>query len=92
MHYIGMKKRQAIKDVDPIQLAFDMTDSNDDGHVTENEFASYCVNNMPSLHMSYNIWVEAFRKVMHTVDANGNGTLEVDGKYCYRFHRKLLDL
>ena len=92
MHYTGMKKRQATRDFDPIQAAFDMTDSNGDGHITAYEFANYYVTNMPGFGLSYSQWVQAFGLTMPKVDANGNGTLEVDGKYCYRFHRKLLDI
>ena len=87
-----MKKRHAIKYANPIQLAFDMTDSNDDKHITAHEFASFCVTNMPTLDLSYSQWVRDFHLAMREVDVNGNGTLEVDGMYCYRFHRKLLDL
>ena len=74
-----MKKRYATRDFDPIQVAFDMTDSNDDGHITAVEFANYYVTNMPGFGLSHKQWVQAFGLTVPKVDTNGNGMLEVHG-------------
>ena len=76
-----MKKRQVTRAFDPIQAAFDMTDTDGDGHITDHEFANYYVTNMPGFGLSYSQWIQAFGLTIPKVDTNGNGKLEVHGMF-----------
>ena len=85
----GMKKRQDTRESDPVQAAFDMTDSNGDGHIAADEFANSYVSKMQGHGLNHSQWIHSFGLTVPTVDTNGNGTLEVNGMYCNRFNRKL---
>jgi Ca2+-binding EF-hand superfamily protein len=81
MHHTALKKRQVTRDFDPVQVAFDMTDANGDGHIEAYEFADFYVTNMPSFGLNHKQWLTGFRQVVPKIDTNGNGTLEIDGMY-----------
>ena len=81
MYHTALKKRQVTRDFDPIQVAFDMTDTDGDGHITATEFADFYVTNMPSFSLTRKEWVAQFKQYVPRIDTNGNGMLEIHGMY-----------
>jgi Ca2+-binding EF-hand superfamily protein len=57
MYHTALKKRQVTRDFDPVQVAFDMTDGNGDGHITATEFAHFYVTTMPNSGLTKDQWV-----------------------------------
>ena len=70
--------------MDAMQMAFNWIDTNHNGHIDADEFATFYANaNIPGLSYTKAQWLSMFRQAVPVVDNNSNGQLEIDGLFFF---------